>query len=203
MDGQCKNTIHSHPHKTHTHTNTYACIAIINSGAMPVYFFRWQNSTFNIEGPVVQSIITLTGSLVVKMQMSSKHNIWVAFFFSKNISIYAIFNDQSFNDSLTNGIVCFEQLGPDQCWSRQSLKIFRLFLFSKIYFKESQGSFCALFGILESFSVRMSLNLLNLSKMNFSFGFAAIFSPDDTCQKAVCHQKSDWLLRTCVQIRAR
>ena len=29
-------------------------------------------------------------------------------FFSKNISIYAIFNDQSFND-----IVSFEQLGPD------------------------------------------------------------------------------------------
>ena len=34
-------------------------------------------------------------------------------FFSKNISIYAIFNDQSFNDTLTNDIVSFEQLGPD------------------------------------------------------------------------------------------
>ena len=33
-------------------------------------------------------------------------------FFSKNISIYAIFNDQNFNDTLTNGIVSFEQLGP-------------------------------------------------------------------------------------------
>ena len=33
-------------------------------------------------------------------------------FFSKNISIYAIFNDQSFNDTLTNNIVSFEQLGP-------------------------------------------------------------------------------------------
>ena len=30
--------------------------------------------------------------------------------FSKNIS--AIFNDQSFNDTLTNSIVSFEQLGP-------------------------------------------------------------------------------------------
>ena len=30
-------------------------------------------------------------------------------FFSKNISI---FNDQSFNDTLTNDIVSFEQLGP-------------------------------------------------------------------------------------------
>ena len=33
-------------------------------------------------------------------------------FFSKNISIYAIFNDQSFNDTITNDIVSFEQLGP-------------------------------------------------------------------------------------------
>ena len=34
-------------------------------------------------------------------------------FFSKNISIYAIFNDQSFKDTLTNNIISFEQLGPD------------------------------------------------------------------------------------------
>ena len=45
--------------------------------------------------------------------------MWVAFankhlhFFNKNISVYAIFNDQSFNDMLTNNIVSFEQLGPD------------------------------------------------------------------------------------------
>ena len=32
-------------------------------------------------------------------------------FFIKNISVYAVFNDQSFNDMLTNGIVSFEQLG--------------------------------------------------------------------------------------------
>ena len=34
------------------------------------------------------------------------------FFFSKNISIYAIFNDQNFNDTLTKDFVSFEQLGP-------------------------------------------------------------------------------------------
>ena len=34
-------------------------------------------------------------------------------FFSKNISIYAIFNGQSFNDALTNDIVSFEHLGQD------------------------------------------------------------------------------------------
>ena len=46
--------------------------------------------------------------------------MWVAFanakathiFFSKNISVHAIFDDQSFNDMLTNDIVSFEQLGP-------------------------------------------------------------------------------------------
>ena len=32
-------------------------------------------------------------------------------FVSKNISVYAIFNDQSFKDTLTNDIVSFEQLG--------------------------------------------------------------------------------------------
>ena len=35
------------------------------------------------------------------------------FFSSKNISIYAVFNDQSFNNTLTNDIVSFEQVGPD------------------------------------------------------------------------------------------
>ena len=46
--------------------------------------------------------------------------MWVAFakakatriIFSKNISVYAIFNGQSFNNKLTNDIVSFEQLGP-------------------------------------------------------------------------------------------
>ena len=34
-------------------------------------------------------------------------------FFSKTISIYAIFNDQSFNDKLPNDVISFEQLGLD------------------------------------------------------------------------------------------
>ena len=34
----------------------------------------------------------------------------LTFFFSKNICIY----DQSFNDTLTNDIVSFEQLGPEE-----------------------------------------------------------------------------------------
>ena len=34
-------------------------------------------------------------------------------FFKKNISVYAIFNDQSFKGMLTNDIFSFEQLGPE------------------------------------------------------------------------------------------
>ena len=37
----------------------------------------------------------------------------LTFFFSKNISVYGIFNDQSFNGMLTNDITSFEQLGPN------------------------------------------------------------------------------------------
>ena len=33
-------------------------------------------------------------------------------FFSTKIVEYAIFNDQSFNDMLTNDTISFEQLGP-------------------------------------------------------------------------------------------
>ena len=32
-------------------------------------------------------------------------------FYSKNISVLSIFNDQNFNDTLTNDIISFEQLG--------------------------------------------------------------------------------------------
>ena len=38
-------------------------------------------------------------------------------FFSKNISVYAIFKDQSLNNTLTDEIVRFEQLGSGLLWS--------------------------------------------------------------------------------------
>ena len=86
------------------------------------------------QGPVVQSIISLTSSLVVKLLtvLVSKIPSTQAFslkkcemqklltFFQQNIRVYAIFNDQSFNDMLTNDTVSFEQLGPGalskMCW---------------------------------------------------------------------------------------
>ena len=46
--------------------------------------------------------------------------MWLAFaafhishFSSKHISVYAVFDEQSFNETLTNDIVSFEQLGPE------------------------------------------------------------------------------------------
>ena len=91
-----------------------------------------ENACHDIQGPVVQSVVSLTSSLVIKMltilvstisnsQIFLLKKMWVAFanakathiFFSaKNISIYAIFNDQSFNDTLSNDIVSFEKLDP-------------------------------------------------------------------------------------------
>ena len=83
-----------------------------------------------VKGPVDQSVVSLTSSLLVKMltalvrrtpnsQVFFAEKMWVAcksysHIFSKNIRIYTIFNDQSFNDTLTNDIVSFEQLGPEQ-----------------------------------------------------------------------------------------
>ena len=78
-----------------------------------------------IQGPVVQSIISLTSSLVVKMltvlvRTISNSQVFLLkkcakathMFFSKSISVYAIFNDQIFNDMLPNDMVSFEQLDP-------------------------------------------------------------------------------------------
>ena len=42
--------------------------------------------------------------------------MWVAKatnIFSKNISLYALFNDQSLKATLTRDIISFEQLGPE------------------------------------------------------------------------------------------
>ena len=81
------------------------------------------------QGPVVQSIVSLRSLLVVKMltvlvsTISDSHLFLLknvssfckcksfSHFSSKNISVYAIFNDGSFNDTLTNDIFSFEKLG--------------------------------------------------------------------------------------------
>ena len=60
---------------------------------------------------VLVSIISNSQVFLLK-KMSSFCKCY-SHFFSKNISKHAIFNDQSFNDRLTNDIISFEQLGPD------------------------------------------------------------------------------------------
>ena len=86
------------------------------------------------QGPVVQSLVSLTISFVVKsltVLVSTIDNSRVfllknvssfckyksySHIFSRNINVYyAIFHDQSLNDTLTNGIISFK-LGPS-LWS--------------------------------------------------------------------------------------
>ena len=77
-------------------------------------------------GPVVQSVVSLTSSLrVISLTVlaDSIHNILI-FFAEKNVSSYSHFFsekiqhicvslDVNFNESLTNDVVSFEQLGPE------------------------------------------------------------------------------------------
>ena len=62
------------------------------------------------------------------------------FLFNKNISVCGISNSQSFNDTLINGIVSFEQLGP-VVLSEHSLKNVDacLLLFSQYITEKHEG----------------------------------------------------------------
>ena len=61
-----------------------------------------------LESTISNSQIFLLKKCEKRLQMQK-----LTFFFQQNISICAIFNDQSFNDMLTKDIISFEQLGPD------------------------------------------------------------------------------------------
>ena len=61
-------------------------------------------------------------TVLVRTISNSQIFLLLAFFFSKNTSIFAIFYYQSFKDSLTNAIVSFEQLGPGKYFSNFSKK---------------------------------------------------------------------------------
>ena len=84
-----------------------------------------------VQGPVVQSIVSLTSSLRVilwTVLADSIYNIliffaekmWVAFalqklliFLQQKFQHICVSLDVNFNESLTNDVVSFEQLGPD------------------------------------------------------------------------------------------
>ena len=57
-------------------------------------------------------VSTISNSQVFLLKNLSSFCKSYSHFFSKDISLFAIFNDQSFNDTLTKDIVSFEQLGP-------------------------------------------------------------------------------------------
>ena len=102
------------------------------------------------QGPVVQSIISLTSSLVVKMLtvlVNTISNSQVLKFFSKNINVYAIFNDQSFDDMLNNDIVSFEQPGQAFFGSLYLLNIWLKSLLLLFFFPRSFTS-CKLYTIV-------------------------------------------------------
>ena len=83
------------------------------------------------QGPVVQSVLSLTSSLriisltvltdsVYNIMIFFAEKMWVAFarksyshFFSKKFQHICVSLNVYFNESLTNDIVSFEQLGPD------------------------------------------------------------------------------------------
>ena len=82
------------------------------------------------QGPVVQSVVSLTSSLrVISLTVlaDSIHNIlvffaekmWVSYshFFSKKFQHINVSLNVNFNESLTNDIVSFEQLGPGKYFS--------------------------------------------------------------------------------------
>ena len=88
---------------------------------------RYQLYHANIQGPVVQSVVSLTSSLrviLLTVLADSIYNILIFFaekmcsyshFFSKKFQHICVSLDVNFNESLTNDAVSFEQLGPG--WS--------------------------------------------------------------------------------------
>ena len=99
---------------------------------MGSFAFWWSPRNDSDQGPVVQSVFSLTSSLrVISLTdlADSIYNILIFFaeknvssfctlqklltFFSKKVQHICISLDVNFNDSLTNDIVSFEQLGPD------------------------------------------------------------------------------------------
>ena len=80
---------------------------------------------FNRQGPVVQSIVSLTSSLrgqLVKCFTTLYPNTF-SHFFNKNIGIFQILTFEIFNETLTNDIVSYDQPGPDRLLSASYTKI--------------------------------------------------------------------------------
>ena len=69
-------------------------------------------------------------------------------FFSKYISIYAIFNNQRFNDMLINDTVSFEQLGSDYPLLSRAIKCISVYLQHLIRLLNILSAFPAVYELL-------------------------------------------------------
>ena len=69
-------------------------------------------------------MLTVLVSTISNSQVFLVKKCEYSHFFTKNISVYAIFNDQNFNGPLTNNTVSFEQLGPDFSQPQITLQFF-------------------------------------------------------------------------------
>ena len=91
-------------------------------------------------------------------------------FFSKNISIYGIFNDQSFNDMLTKDIVGFEQLGPGvQLTFSASVTSYKIYV---SVFKDAEADYMSqnlLFGrCFENFNITAIRQVSGIDHLNLN-----------------------------------
>ena len=60
---------------------------------------------------MVKILAFLINSISSSQVLLVNKNVGSFHIFQHNISVYAIFNDQSFNEMITNDIISFEQLG--------------------------------------------------------------------------------------------
>ena len=84
-------------------------------------------------GPVVQSVVSLTSSLrIISLIVlaDSIYNILIFFaeksyshFFSKKFQHICVSLDVNFNESLTNDVVSFEQMGPELLLKKCKLRL--------------------------------------------------------------------------------
>ena len=112
-----------------------------------IYGPKWESHYFSIDhanlSPVVQSVIGLTSSLrVISLTVlaDSIYNILIFFcwknvkathiFFSKKFHHICVSLDVNFNESLTNNVVSFAQLGPEHF--RNLMRIVTVFIQCKV-----------------------------------------------------------------------
>ena len=90
---------------------------------------RWRHL-----GPAVQSIVSLTSSLrVISLTVLADSIYIILIFFAEKMKLLTFFSKKhqlicvtlvNFNDSLTNDVVSFEQLGPGKYLSHFSMKTY-------------------------------------------------------------------------------